>query len=78
MRKDFSRTCKKYSHTESASANTMFNKVRFGLHKAFIICFEMGTTTKSLSAKYMEERVGVTEYTARMFIHKVRASMASS
>jgi hypothetical protein len=78
VRKDHSRTCNKCSHIESASANTLFHRVKFGLHKAFIICFEMSTTTKSLSAKYMAERVGVTEYTARMFMHKVRESMKSS
>ena len=77
-RKDYSRTCNKCSYTESPSANTLFHRVRFGLNKAFIICFEMSTTTKSLSAKYMAERVGVSEYTARMFMHKVREAMKSS
>ena len=78
IRKDYSRTCNKCSHTESASANTLFHKVKFGIRKAFFICFEMSTTTKSLSASYVAERFGVTEKTARLFMHKVRESMKSS
>lgn len=50
IRKDYSRTCNKCSYTESTSANTLFHKVKFGLRKSFFICFEMSTTTKSLSA----------------------------
>ena len=78
IRKDYSRTCNKCSHTESASANTLFHKVKFGLRKAFFICFEMATTTKSLSARYMAVRYTVTERTARLFMHKVREAMKSS
>lgn len=78
VRKDYSRTCNKCSHTETASANTLFHKVKFGLRKAFFICFEMSTTTKSLSASYVGERFGVTEKTARLFMHKVREAMKSS
>jgi len=78
IRKDHSRTCNKCSHIESAMANTLFHKVKFGIRKAFFICFEMTTTTKSLSASYMAERFGVTEKTARLFMHKVREAMKSS
>ncbi len=42
------------------------------MQKAFFICFEMSTTTKSLSASYMAVRYSVTERTARLFMHKVR------
>lgn len=77
-RSDFSKTCNKCSHIESTTANTLFHKVKFGVRKAFFICFEMSTTTKSLSASYMGVRYGVTEKTARLFMHKVRESMKSS
>ena len=77
-RKSHSRTCNKCSHTESPTANTLFHKVKFGIRKAFFICFEMSTTTKSLSASYVAERFGVTEKTARLFMHKVREAMKSS
>ncbi len=78
IRKNFARTCNKCSHTETAPANTLFHKVKFGLRKAFFICFEMSTTTKSLSASYMGVRFGITEKTARLFMHKVREAMKSS
>lgn len=78
IRKNFSRTCNKCSHTETVPSNTLFHKVKFGLRKAFFICFEMSTTTKSLSASYMGVRFGVTEKTARLFMHKIREAMKSS
>ena len=76
--KDFGRKCNVCSHIESATAGTLFHKVKFGVRKAFFICFEMATTTKSLSASYMAVRYGVTETTARLFMHKIREAMASS
>jgi len=78
IRKDFSRTCNKCSDTESAGADTLFHKVKFGLVKAFYICFEMSTTTKGLSALQVAKRYGIRPSTARMFMHKVREAMKSS
>lgn len=77
-RKNHSRTCNLCSDTESPMANTLFHKVKFGLRKAFFMCFEMSTTTKSLSASQMSVRFGVRENTARLFMHKVREAMKSS
>ena len=77
-RKDYSRQCNICGHIESTTSNTLFHKVKFGVRKAFFICFEMATSTKSLSASYMGVRYGVTEKTARLFMHKVREAMASS
>lgn len=77
-RKDLSRQCNICGHIESPTANTLFHKVKFGVRKAFFICFEMATTTKSLSARYMAVRYGVTERTARLFMMKVRKAMESS
>jgi len=74
----YSRQCNICRHIESATANTLFHKVKFGVRKAFFICFEMATSTKSLSASYMAVRYGVTEKTARLFMMKVREAMASS
>ncbi len=67
-----------HSYLLNAYFNTLFHKVKFGLRKAFFICFEMSTTTKSLSARYTGVRFGVTEKTARLFMHKVREAMKSS
>lgn len=78
VKDDFARQCNICNHKESATANTLFHKVKFGVRKAFFICFEMATTTKSLSASYMAVRYGVTEKTARLFMMKVREAMSSS
>lgn len=78
IRKDCARTCNKCSDTESAGADTLFHKVKFGLVKAFYICFEMSTSTKSLSAMYMAKRYGINRKTAMSFMHKVREAMKSS
>lgn len=77
IRKDYSHTCNRCSDTQSVTSNTLFHKVKFGLRKAFFICFEMSTSTKSLSASYMSVRYGVAENTARLFMHKVRQAMTS-
>ena len=78
IRKDYARQCNICHHIESTTANTLFHKVKFGVRKAFFICFEMSTSTKSLSASYMGVRYGVTEKTARLFMLKVREAMGSS
>ena len=77
VRKDFSRTFNICSDTESPSSGTLFHRVKFGFRKAFFICFEMATTTKSLSGQQMSVRYGVAENTARLFMHNVREAMKS-
>lgn len=78
IRKNLSRTCNICSDTESPTSNTLFHKVKFGLRKAFFICFEMVSSSKSLSASQAAVRLGIQEKTARLFMHKVREAMKSS
>jgi hypothetical protein len=52
--------------------------MKFGLCPACFICFEVSTTTKSLSARFVAARFGVTEKTARLFVHKCKEAMKSS
>jgi hypothetical protein len=78
IRKDYSRTCNICSYTESVTANTLFHKLKFGLRKAFFICFEMATTSKGLSASQISVRFGIGERTARMFMQKIREAMRSN
>ncbi|WP_192348787.1 IS1595 family transposase [Algoriphagus sp. Y33] len=77
IRKDYARTCNKCSDTESAGADTLLHKVKFGLVKAFHICFEMSTSTKGLSAMYVAKRYAINRKTAMSFMHKVREAMKS-
>ena len=78
IRKNFSRTCNRCSHTESAGANTLFHKVKFGLLKAFHICFEMANTTKSPLILQVAKRYSIKPSTARLFMHKVQEAMKLS
>ncbi len=77
VRKDFSRTCNICSDTESPSSCTLFHRVKFGLRKAFFICFEMSKTPKDLSVWHISFRYGIAENTVRLFMHKVREAMKS-
>jgi len=78
LRSNLSRTCNKCSDIESPTVDTLFHRVRFGIRNAFFICFEMTASTKSMSASQMALRYGITEKTARLFMHKVRIAMKSS
>jgi len=78
VKKDFGRECTRCRYVESATANTLFHKVKFGLQKAFCIVFEMTCTTKGLSSTQAAKRYGITQKTSWMFMHKVRLSMGSS
>lgn len=78
LKKNFSYYCYKCSHVETATANTLFHKVKFGLHKAFCMVFEMVTSSKSLSSVQMGERYGVSQTSTWGFMHKVRTAMESS
>ena len=77
-KKNFARDCNKCHHIESPTAGTLFNKVKFGLRKAFGIVFEMSATTKSLSANQMSKRYEIRYITAWLFMQKVREAMKSS
>ena len=78
VRKDFSRTCNICGDTESPTAGTLFHRLKFGLHKAFFICFEMTTTTKGLSASQVARRYEISRQTAHYFMQKVSEAMKSS
>ena len=78
VRKDFSRTCNICGDTESPTAGTLFHRLKFGLRKAFFICFEMTTTTKGLSASQVARRYEISRQTAHYFMQKVREAMKSS
>lgn len=75
---NYGHDCNRCHHVESPTAQTVFHNIKFGLQKAFIIVFEMSTTTKSFSSTQMAKRVGVSRQTAWLFMHKVRAAMKSS
>lgn len=77
-KKRFTKICKRCTRPVSATSQTLFHKVKFGLEKAFYIVFKMSATTKSISAEQLAKAVGINRKTALLFQHKVRAAMKSS
>ena len=78
MKKGYRYHCYSCGHVESATANTLFHKVKFGLQKAFCVVFEMTTTSKSLSSTQLAERYGISQTSMWFFMQKVRKAMESS
>ena len=74
----FVRVCKGCRHIESVTANTLFHKVKFDLRKAFLIIFEMSTTTKGCSSPVIARKYGINQKSAWLFMSKIRKAMASS
>ena len=67
-------SCKK---PESATAHTLFHKIKFPLHKAFMMMYLITTTKKGISAAELHRKMGVHERTAHLFKRKVMAAMSS-
>lgn len=70
--------CYSCNHVESATAGTLFHRVRFGLRKAFHIVFEMVNSSKGMSSIQVGLRYGIRQPTAWTFMHKVRKAMENS
>ncbi len=77
-KKNLARDCNRCHHIESPTANTLFHRVRFGIRKAFMIAFEMTTSTKGLSASQVAKRYSISRTTAWTYMHKIRIAMQSS
>lgn len=67
-------SCKK---PESATAHTLFHKLKFPIHKAFMMIYLISTTKKGISALELHRKMGVHKRTALLFKRKVMASMSS-
>ena len=70
-------TCGRRFGKDARADGSLFHRLKFGLRKAFFICFEM-TTTKSLSASQVARRYEISRQTAHYFMQKVREAMKSS
>lgn len=70
--------CKNCYHIETATAGTLFHKLKFDLRKAFAIVFLMSTTSKGSSGHNFASMFSLNKDTARLFEQKVRRAMASS
>jgi transposase-like protein len=74
-KKNLARDCNKCHYVESPTAGSLFHKLKFGVRKAFLMIFEMGTSTHATSASQMARKIGVMRATASLFMKKVRKAM---
>lgn len=73
-----SRKCTKCDHIESPTANTLFHKLKFSLHKAFWIIYYLSTNKKGMSSCDLSRKVGLRQKTCWLFKRKVMKAMESS
>lgn len=72
------RCCTKCHYDESATAHTLFHKLKFPLQKAFYIVFLMVTGKKGISSHELSRRLGLRQKTCWLFKRKVMEAMKSS
>lgn len=71
------RRCTRCKKPESATAHTLFHKLKFPIHKAFMMIYLISTTKKGISALELHRKMGVHKRTALLFKRKVMSSMSS-
>ena len=72
------RRCKNCYHLESATAGTIFHKLKFDLRKAFAMVFLMSTSSKGSSGYNFSTMFSINKNTAWLFEQKIRRAMESS
>lgn len=66
------RRCKKCRYDESATANTLFHKLKFPIKKAFDISYELMRNEMGLSSCEISRRFGIKQSTAWFFKRKIQ------
>ena len=67
-------SCKK---PESATAKTLFPKLKFPIHKAFLMLYMISTNKRGISAAELGRKIGETRRTSLLFKRKVMEAMGS-
>jgi len=77
-KKHFHKRCRNCGREESATAHTLFHKVKFGLHKAFGMVYDIMLSKKGANSMWLGERYEVSQNTAWLFRRKVQQYLRSS
>jgi len=77
-KKPFSRRCSKCKYDESATAGTMFDKVKFSILITFHIIFKIGTKKKGMSSLELSHEFELRQKTCWEFKWKIQQAMQSS
>ena len=64
--------CQKCGYDESATAHTLFHKLKFPLAKAFVMVYQLGTMKKGMSTCELSRQHGIHQETAWFFKRKVQ------
>jgi hypothetical protein len=72
------RCCSKCHYDESATAHTLFHKLKFPLRKAFYIVFLVVTGKKGISTHELSRKLSLRQKTCWLFKHKVMEAMKSA
>jgi hypothetical protein len=71
------RRCKACGYDESATAHTLFHKLKFPLPTAFVIVHQLTTMKKGMASTEIARQHGIHQETAWYFKRKVQIAMAS-
>ena len=74
----YSRQCTRCNYTESATAQTLFHKVKFDLVKAFYIVYFVSTNKKGITSTELSRKLNLRQKTCWAFKRKVMKATASS
>lgn len=72
-----SRVCPKCKYLESATARTLFHRLKFPLRKAFHIIYTMSCNKKGISSYELSRQLSLRQKTCWAFQRKVREAMRS-
>lgn len=72
------RICSKCKYLESATARTLFHKLKFPLRKAFHIVYTMSCNKKGISSYELSRQLSLRQKTCWFFQRKVQEAMRSS
>lgn len=73
-----SRACPKCKYLESATARTLFHRLKFPLRKAFHIIYTMSCNKKGISSYELSRQLSLRQKTCWAFQRKVQEAMRSS
>lgn len=70
--------CKECGYEESATAGTLFHKIKFPLLKAFHICYRVCVSKKGMSSNELSRELGLRQKTCWAFKRKIQQVMSST
>jgi transposase-like protein len=77
-RTQYMRKCVKCKYEESITVNTIFEKLKFSMHKAFHIMFRLSVSTKGMSSSELSREFELNQKTCWAFKRKIQHAMRSS